>query len=205
VTSEATTSSTSPPTITSGQTSTRSDDTLIEEAMVGEGQIPERSLPSNALPGESVSTSAADVSTPVPTSATIESAKPSAKDALSTQFIDIRGIGKETWPIKGMQKWEGRVLEVDDDIFTAELKPLQGDTSSTLTTEFRTRVLDTGDERLEPGDVFYVTVRPVRKRGLMTTEYSLHLKKPGNWTASDVAQIQERADNRFRNLMDNVE
>jgi hypothetical protein len=130
---------------------------------------------------------------------------PSMKDAFSTSFIDTRAVGIQTWPIKGMEKWEGRILEIDGDIFTAELTPLDNDDRTTLVSEFRTKVLEAGDQDIQPGDLFYMTARPVRIRGLLTTSYSLQIRRPGNWTAKDLREILDRTRQRLEMLKDNVE
>jgi len=78
----------------------------------------------------------------------------SLKEALSSSFIDVKAVGIQTWPLKGMQKWEGRVLEVDGDVFSAELTPLETDDDEVLVSEFRTKALETGEAGIQPGDLF---------------------------------------------------
>jgi len=130
---------------------------------------------------------------------------PVIEEALKAPFVDVDAIGIQTWPIRGMQKWEGRILEVDQDIFTAELTSLDTDDKTTIITEFRTKVLEAGDGGLYPGDLFYMTARPVRIRGLLTTSYSLQIRRPGNWTPKDIDDIKERTRNRLEMLKDNVD
>jgi hypothetical protein len=130
---------------------------------------------------------------------------PSIEEALSSPFIDSKAIGVQTWPITGMQKWEGRVLEVDGEIFSAELTPLDTEDDEVLISEFRTKALEAGEVGIQPGDLFYVTARPVRLRGLLVTMYSLQPRRRGNWTVRDVDEIQKRIQSRLEMLRDNVE
>lgn len=134
-----------------------------------------------------------------------ETQVPSMEEALSTQFIDVKAIGIQTWPITGTQKWEGRVLEVDGEIFSAELTPLDAEDDEVLVSEFRTKALETGEVGIQPGDLFYATARPVRIRGLLVTMYSLQRRRQGNWTARDVEEINKRIQSRLEMLRDNVE
>lgn len=137
--------------------------------------------------------------------ASTEPQKPSINQAFSSPFIDVKSIGLQTWPIKGMQKWEGRVTEIDGEVFSAELTPLDADDETVLVSDFRTKVLEIGESALQTGDRFYLTARPVRLRGLLVTTYSLQLRKPGNWTVKDISDIRERTRSRLEMLRDNVE
>ena len=137
--------------------------------------------------------------------AQVEPSEVSVENAMSTPFVDLRTLGTQTWPIHGTQKWEGRILEVDNEFFSAELTSLAGPENDTLISEFRTKHLETDGQKIQPGDLFYMTARQVRLRGLLTTSYSLQLRRPGNWTAADVHDIKERARRRFEMIQDNVE
>jgi len=139
-----------------------------------------------------------------PTVAEAQPIEPSIDDAELTSFIDIKSLGVDSWPILGVEKWEGKVIEVDNEIFTAELKPLGSkDRATPLTSEFRMKVFE--GKRVEPGDTFYLTAQDVRLRGLLITAYSFHIRKPGNWTVSDLDDIQARTRQRLELLKDNVE
>jgi len=128
------------------------------------------------------------------------------QDALSTAFIDARTLGIETWPILGLQTWEGKVVEVDGDFIAAELTPMNGKGARTiLRTDFRTDSLDLGDHVLVAGDLFYMTSRKVRVRGRLSTSYSLQIRRPGNWTEADLAEIRARTQARIEMLNENAE
>lgn len=132
--------------------------------------------------------------------------QPSVDDAISTPFIDARSVGVDTWPIRGIQKWEGKVVEVKDGIFTVELTSLgPGDDRRNLTAEFRTKVLEDRADSVRTGDIIYVTSQEVRMRGLLKTSYAFHVRRPGNWTESDLRDIRERTRKRLQLLEENVE
>jgi len=139
-----------------------------------------------------------------PTEAVTQPVVPSIDDAMSTSFLDVKSLGVDSWPIRGVEKWEGKVIDVDDQIFTAELIPLgsKGEYSP-LTSEFRMKVFE--GKAVGPGDTFYLTAQEMRVRGLLITAYSFHIRKPGNWTASDLRDINERTQKRLQLLIDNVE
>jgi hypothetical protein len=151
-------------------------------------------------------TSSSDVSRVNSTLTEAQPLQPSVDDAISTPFIDARSVGVDTWPIRGTQKWEGKVVEVKDGIFTVELTPLgPGDDRKNLTAEFKTKVLEDRADSLQAGDIIYVTSQEVRMRGLLKTSYAFHVRRPGNWTESDLRDIRERALKRLQLLEENVE
>jgi hypothetical protein len=127
------------------------------------------------------------------------------EDAFATPFIDVHTIGKETSPIHGLRRWEGRVIEVGGDIFTAELTPLDDEAKIVLRAEFRVGQFDEEDRNVQEGDLFYVTAKTIRSRGRLRTSYSLHLRHLGRWTQTEVDEINERTQQRLNMLRENVE
>lgn len=206
--SSPTTSSTAGPSSNLIASNTRPAKDLAENAIkqaIFRSRLSVQAATSEETTAEAVA-SFESASTTVSFRSALESSRaPSMEDALSIPFIDVKAIGVQTWPIRGTEKWEGRILEVDRDIFTAELTPLDGDDRATLVSEFRTKVLEAGEQGIQPGDLFYMTARPVRIRGLLTTSYSLQIRRPGNWTPKDLSEIRERARQRLEMLKDNVE
>jgi hypothetical protein len=151
-------------------------------------------------------TSAPYVSRVSPTLTVAQPIEPSIDDAMSTSFIDTRSVGVNTWPIRGVHKWEGKIVEIGDAVFTVELTPLaQDDDQIVLTAEFRTKLLRDQSDSVQLGDIVYVTSQEVRVRGFLTTNYALHVRKPGNWTEADLRDIRERVRKRLQLLEDNVE
>ncbi|WP_210441291.1 hypothetical protein [Nocardioides xinjiangensis] len=101
--------------------------------------------------------------------------------------------------VSGMQKWEGRVLSSDADMFTAELVPLDEDTSDlSLVADFQQSQLG-ADAPAIAGDVVYVTVREVRgAHGYPSRTSGIRLRRLGAWMKEEVddqrARAQEMAD-----------
>ncbi|WP_132151903.1 hypothetical protein [Kribbella antiqua] len=106
--------------------------------------------------------------------------------------------------VSGMEKWEGRVVEVEDDYFTAEITPLSSE-GSAVYADFSTELLY--PEVVVPGDVVYVTVRTVnhgRGYGVSRTS-SVRLRRLGVWTTEEVEQIKARGRQRFEDVADYIE
>lgn len=92
----------------------------------------------------------------------------------------------------GMEKWEGRVVEIDGDLFTAELVSLDSN-SAIVFADFDLDVLTPSDrEGLSVGDTFYLTVRTISDKGLRTRTSSVRLRRLGAWAEQDL--IRARAD-----------
>ena len=99
--------------------------------------------------------------------------------------------------VAGMEKWEGRVLEVNDDYFTAELIPF--DDGAEVIADFSTELLSEDDD-IQPGDVVYVTVRTVAGiRGPNRTS-AVRMRRLGRWTEAEVAGQRKRARRRLAKL-----
>jgi hypothetical protein len=100
----------------------------------------------------------------------------------------------EGFRVSGLARWTGRVIEVDDDLFTAELGPNAGEDGPVVVADFsRSQVAD----ELVEGDVIYVTVRTVRGLGGQPNRTSsVRLRRLGNWTPDDIEGFRERAKER---------
>jgi hypothetical protein len=129
---------------------------------------------------------------------------------IGTAFSEIENEGyvsSGSHPVKadGLQKWEGRVLQVSDDVFTAELEPLQ-QSGPTIVAEFEIGLIDVdNEETLSPGDVFYLTVRTVWHRGFPTRTSALRLRRLGHWSEAELREVGSRAKRRleaFRSYVD---
>lgn len=97
----------------------------------------------------------------------------------------------DAFRVSGLEKWTGRVLDIDDELFTAELVPANGRT--TVIADFNRSQIAIDDDVI-PGDVIYVTVRTVRGHGgLPNRTSSIRLRRLGNWTAEDIAGQRARA------------
>jgi hypothetical protein len=107
---------------------------------------------------------------------------------------------QEKTPVLGVEKWQGRVLEINDDIMTTELTPL-GD-GPTLVADFDILLLDPPPDGVAVvvGDFFYLTVRTVARIGGKTRTSSLRPKRVGHWTPEEIEDIGRKA----RSLRDEV-
>lgn len=102
--------------------------------------------------------------------------------------------------VTGMQKWEGRVLRIDGEVFEAELAPLEH-SGPVVHADFDVSQLATeiDPKELQPGDMFYVTVRTITEAGGPPTRTSaLRLKRVGRWTEDELNRIKQRAARRSR-------
>lgn len=129
-------------------------------------------------------------------------------EALRRQALSGGGqpLGREptTARVTGMDKWQGRIVDIDDDLFTAELVP-QDDAGSAVYADFELALL--GDEEVHVGDVVYVTSRLVASLpGRQPTRtISVKLQRLGRWTAEEIEQIRERAAQRANELADYID
>lgn len=87
-------------------------------------------------------------------------------------------------------RFEGRILAVEGDEFTAEVIALDSDVP--IVAEFASADLP-HDEPLQPGDVFTITGQDMRLVDL------------GRWTAEEIAAIRERALQQMSRLLDRTD
>jgi hypothetical protein len=96
--------------------------------------------------------------------------------------------------VTGLDKWEGKVLEIDGDIFTAELYPIDRE-GSPITADFDLELLGSDAATIVPGDVFYLSVRTVKAFGMRPTRTeNLRLRRLGRVTREEVQAAYAKAD-----------
>lgn len=96
--------------------------------------------------------------------------------------------------VSDLKTWTGRVIEVDEDLFTAELSPGERTPGGDVLADFSRDLVVDEDEPLQVGDVIYVTTRMVRApHGGRSETSSVRLRRPGKWTDEDVARLSSRA------------
>lgn len=107
--------------------------------------------------------------------------------------------------VTGLDKWEGKILEVHEDTFTAELH-LIDHSGMPITADFELSLLGSDAEHATPGDIFYLAVRTVKAPGQRPTRTeSLRLRRLGRFSPEEVEAIQARADallDRLEQLFD---
>lgn len=102
--------------------------------------------------------------------------------------------------VVGLQKWEGRVVEVYESTFTAELAPL-GHEGPTMYADFHTYLLSPEDSNLQVGDGVYLTVRTViGPGGRPERTASLRRRLQGKWTRDDIEQIKAKVQEVLESL-----
>jgi hypothetical protein len=96
--------------------------------------------------------------------------------------------------ITGLDKWEGKVLEVEGDIFTAELYPIDRE-GVPITADFDLELLGSDAATIVPGDVFYLSVRTVKAYGMRPARTeNLRLRRLGHITPEEVQAAYAKAD-----------
>ncbi|SHM59147.1 hypothetical protein [Cryptosporangium aurantiacum] len=104
--------------------------------------------------------------------------------------------------VVGLAKWNGRVLEVGDQFFIAELTPID-DEEPTVTAEFDLDLLDAADsDALSPGTLFYLTVRTVSDRGRRERTSSIRVRRFGRWTEAEASAVKNDAERLRDDLAD---
>ncbi len=100
-------------------------------------------------------------------------------------------------PILGLEKWQARVVEVTDSVFTAEMEDEHG---PPLLVDFPLDLLGP-DRALVPGDAVYVTVRTVRDRfDYPARTTAVRLRRLGNWSEQELDRIRSSAQSRAARL-----
>jgi hypothetical protein len=96
--------------------------------------------------------------------------------------------------VTGLDKWEGKIIEIDGEIFTAELFPVDRE-GMPITASFKLELLGSDAVAVVPGDVFYLSVRTVKAPGMRPelTE-NLRLRRMGRFTPEEVRAVYEKAD-----------
>lgn len=96
--------------------------------------------------------------------------------------------------VRGLDKWEGKILSTDDDFFTAELHPIDRE-GIPITADFDLMLLGSDADDAVPGDVFYLLVRTVEGPGVRPTRTSsLRLRRLGRITQEEVQAVYAKAD-----------
>jgi hypothetical protein len=96
--------------------------------------------------------------------------------------------------VVGLKRWTGLILEIAHDLMTVELTPTDHE-GPRFHAEFELSLLAPDDEVAGPGDIVYLTTRYVRaKSGYSTVTTELRLRRTGQWSEREVAEIRELAE-----------
>ncbi|MFD3447053.1 hypothetical protein ACFDTO_20845 [Microbacteriaceae bacterium 4G12] len=173
---------------------------MLETATIDLKRPRQTSTIKQTIPGGEIFTATRGAATSVAnTGFDLESITRSSADSdLSTQSRS-RPVGRRALPttfrVSDISTWTGRVVDVDDDIFTAELTPDERTPGAIVLADFARGLVVDVDEPLQVGDVVYVTTRMVRApHGGRSETSSVRLRRLGKWTAEDVSRLSARAD-----------
>lgn len=167
-------------------------------AITSRGQGSRRRSPTEPLPLQDFSVSIpgttvpSDHTTQGSTQAEQSESAPSTWDTPVKPF-DSRGV-------TGLYKWEGKILEIDGDAFTAELYPIDAE-GMPITADFDLELFGSDAATVVPGDVFYLSVRTVKAPGMRPTRTeNLRLRRLGRVTLEEVQAVYARADALMEHL-----
>jgi hypothetical protein len=92
------------------------------------------------------------------------------------------------------QKWEGYVIEIGRETFSARLTPLEGQGSDQIAEIYLDEVGEIDQDLLEPGAVFYWSIG-YRRRPSGTKERSsiIRFRRLPNWTRYELKRAERRA------------
>jgi hypothetical protein len=92
-----------------------------------------------------------------------------------------------------MHKWAGEIIEVEDDVLTAEFTPLDQE-GPTFTADFDLKLLGPDCRLAKPGGTVYLTTRFIEDQsGYPEAMTNLRLRRPRRWSARELADTLRRA------------
>jgi hypothetical protein len=128
----------------------------------------------------------------------LEQRSPGADDVDVTPSINLTVFPEGT--ITGLEKWEGRIVDIAAETFTAEIAPAGG--GAPVLADFKLELLGPDRSAAGNGDLVYVTARTVRSRnGYPSTTASVRLRRLGRWTEEEQRRIRDSARERYETLV----
>lgn len=95
--------------------------------------------------------------------------------------------------ITGLKKWIGVIQGIDNGVFTAELSPIDHE-GPDMVADFELELLVPDVPMVASGDVVYLTTRYIKGRlGYSTATTQIRLRRLGQWSAAELAEIKKRA------------
>jgi hypothetical protein len=95
--------------------------------------------------------------------------------------------------VVGLKRWTGLILEIADELLTVELTPTDHE-GPRFHAEFELSLLAPDEAIAQPGDIVYLTTRFVQAvSGYKTVTTQLRLRRTGQWSEKEVAEITELA------------
>lgn len=104
--------------------------------------------------------------------------------------------------LQPLQKWEGAVLDVGAETFTARLVDLTGDRPEEDVELEKVELSDFDLDLLEPGAIFYWTIGYRRQlpRGARSRESVIRFRRLPAWSHFELAAARKRAEEARREL-----
>jgi hypothetical protein len=116
----------------------------------------------------------------------------------STSPVQAQSFGAPR--VTGLDKWEGKVVQIEGEIFTADLYPIDREDTA-ITADFDLELLGSDAATLVPGDTFYLWVRTVKAYGQRPTRTeNLRLRRLGRITPEEVQKAYIKADSLMERL-----
>jgi hypothetical protein len=95
--------------------------------------------------------------------------------------------------VVGMHKWAGEIIEIEDDVLTADFVPVDQD-GPTFTADFDLKLLGPDRRLAKPGGTVYLTTRFIEgDSGYPEAMTNLRLRRPRRWSARELADTVRRA------------
>jgi hypothetical protein len=121
------------------------------------------------------------------------SVTPTAQPSRTLPTPPGRRVFKRPDRIVGLKRWTGLILEIADELLTVELTPTDHE-GPRFQAEFELSLLAPDEAHAQPGDIVYLTTRFVQAAsGYSTVTTQLRLRRPGQWSEKEVAEITELA------------
>ena len=97
--------------------------------------------------------------------------------------------------------WQGYVVDINQNTFTAKLEGLKGNSGTYEIGEFEISEVSPDDkELLCTGAIFYLSVGSVMQNGQLKKESILRFKRAVNWTLTDFDSAVDLADRLSKNI-----
>ncbi len=94
---------------------------------------------------------------------------------------------------RAIQKWEGYVIDADDEVFRARLIPLKGEGCEQEAEIFLSEITDEDREMLQPGAVFYWSIGYLEKPSGTMRASIIRFRRLPTWTAQELTAAETKA------------
>jgi len=118
--------------------------------------------------------------------------------AAVSQRLPARERAKD---IRITERWAGRVIEVDDGVFSAELRPL-GQSTPVVIGDLQVEKVDEADRDLVDVDApFYLIIGhiPLTETSQLGVQH-LHFSRVGKWRSSELDEMRRQGLDLFRSI-----